>query len=80
MQYGAGPTTVQVDCRVARSLIMCRYFIISSECSAQMGSEQAGDYSSSSRKNASSTIEGKGDTMTTSRLYEKVLQGTYICL
>ena len=30
-----------------------------------MGSEQAGDYSSSLRNNAFSTIEGEGDTMTT---------------
>ena len=29
-----------------------------------MGSERAGDYSSPSRNNASSTIEGKGDTTT----------------
>ena len=64
MQCGGGPTTVQVDYRVTRSLTMCRYIIISSECSAQMGSEQAGEYSSSSRNNASSTIEGKGDMIT----------------
>ena len=51
--------------RVTRSLTMCRYIILSSECSAQMGSEQAGDYSSSLRNNAFSTIEGEGDTMTT---------------
>ena len=38
--------------------------IFSSECSAQMGSGQAGYYSSSSRNDASSTIEGKGDIMT----------------
>ena len=38
---------------------------ISSECSAhQMCSERAGDYSSSSKEYASSTIQGKGDTMT----------------
>ena len=29
-----------------------------------MGSEEAGDYSSSSRNSASSTIEGKEDTLT----------------
>ena len=59
------PTTdVQVDHRVTRSLTKIgRYIIIGSECSAQMDSEQAGDCSSSSRNNASSTIEGKGDNM-----------------
>ena len=50
MQYGAGPTTVQVDYRVTRSLTMCVVIIISSECSAQMGSEQTGDYSHSSKE------------------------------
>ena len=64
MQYGVGPTTVQVGYRATRSLTMCRYYYYSSERSAQMGSEQAGDYSSSSRNNASSTIEEKGDIMT----------------
>ena len=64
VQYGADPTTVQVEYRVTRLLTMCRNIIISSECSAHMGSEQAGDYSSSSRNNAFSTIEGKGDTIT----------------
>ena len=38
--------------------------IISSECPAQMSSEQAGDCSSSPRNDASSTLEGKGDPMT----------------
>ena len=47
------------------SQVCCGIIIIISECSAQMGSVQAGDYSSPSRNNASSTIEGKGDTMTT---------------
>ena len=34
-QYGAGPTTVQVDYRVTRSLTMCTKvgIIISAECS-----------------------------------------------
>ena len=53
-------------CRLTTGLLVysqCWYYIISSECFAQMGSEQAGDYSSSSR-NKASTIEGKGDTMT----------------
>ena len=54
-------------CRLTKGLLVHSQrvgIIISSECSAQMDSEQAGDYSFSSRINASSTIEGKGDTMT----------------
>ena len=38
----------------------CVCIISSSECSDQMSSERAIDYSSSSRNNASSKIEGKG--------------------
>ena len=70
MQYRADLTIVQVNHRITRSLTMwCVGINISSECSAQMGSERAGDNSSSPRKNASSTTEGKGDTMTTADLY-----------
>ena len=50
MQYGTGPTTVQVD---DGSLVHSRcvgIITISSECSDQMRSEQAGDYSSSSKE------------------------------
>ena len=64
MQYGARP---DYCCVATIGLLVhsqCVGIIFSSECSAQMGPEQAGDYSSSSRNNASSTIEGKGDTMT----------------
>ena len=42
----------------------CVGTIISSECSAQIGSERAGFFSSSSRTNDSSIIKGKCDTMT----------------
>ena len=42
----------------------CAGIYVSSECSAQMGSEQAGYCSSSSRNSASSTVDGKGDIMT----------------
>ena len=51
-QYGTGPTAVQVDhmgysfthqkCRYTS-----KYILIGSDCSAQMSSERAGDYSSS---------------------------------
>ena len=54
-------------CRLTIGLLVhsqCVGVIISSKCSAQMGFERAGDYSSSLRNNASSTIEGKGDIMT----------------
>ena len=56
--------SVQLDYMVTRSL--CRYLYFSSECSSQMGSEQAGDYPSSSRNSDSSTMKGNGDTMTQS--------------
>ena len=61
---GQDPTTVQVDYRVTRSLTYVLVLLFGSEWSAQMGSERAGDCSSSSRNNASSTTKGKGDTMT----------------
>ena len=51
------PTAVQVDIELLVHS-QCVGITISSE------SERAGDYSSSSRNDASSTVEGKGDTMT----------------
>ena len=71
---GQGTTTaVQVDYnRVTRLLKNVLILLLAQNTpqlillrwSAQMGSERAGDYSSSSTNNASSTMEGKEDTMT----------------
>ena len=49
-QYGTGPTTVQVDYGLLVHWQCVGIIILSSESSAQMCSEQAGDCSSSSKE------------------------------